>query len=153
MMSVMNATNGKNALTPKVNPKLENKDPFFTARNSDTYLSGKMIGGYVPQSTAQYFQLLALQRGQSIQKTLQQMIEEWNKLQQPEEDLIEDLAIRAFDEYKRRLELLGNKEKPQDFLDNYLKEIQVQLRRHRVMDIEYTTCIIISLKKLIKQEV
>lgn len=159
-MSVMNAKSGKSALTPKkpkkvkvvveVDPQTVKKDPFETVRDSDTYLSGKMIGGYVPQSTSQYFQLLALHRGQSIQKTLQQMMDDWCKSQEPSEGLTKELADRAFQEYKRRLiHVKKESQAPEEFLDQYLEEMATRLRRHRVTDPGYVSEIMGRLKGLI----
>lgn len=156
-MNVTNARNGKSALTPKVEETTagpvvpENKDPFHTPRDSVTYLAGKMVGGYVPQPVAQYFQLLALYRGQSIQRTLQQMIEEWMKDKETPAMIIEELAVRAFQEYQRRLDTRGNIPAEQ-FLEDYLLEMGVSMRRHRVTKDEYVLGVVTRLKELILQE-
>lgn len=78
------------------------RDPFEIMNEGASYLTGKLIGGYVSQQAADYLRLLAVYKNSTIQTVLQEIIEEWMQEQEPRWSLIEALADRAYMEWIRR---------------------------------------------------
>lgn len=136
MMNAMIVNFGKNVMTQKKKDNddklMEKKDPFKTERDSDSYLSGKLVGGYVPLPVSQRLRLLAVYNETSIQKTLQQIIIEWTTEKEPENSMIETLADRAYMEWKRRLNEYKIVADTNSRRKAYITEIKERLRRRKL---------------------
>ena len=78
------------------------RDPFGITNEGASYLTGKLVGGYVSQRVTDYLRLLAVYKSNTIQSILEQIIEEWMQEQEPRWSLIEALADRAYMEWIRR---------------------------------------------------
>lgn len=145
-MSVTTVNSGKSASKQKMPDSY--KDPFWTDRDSRTYIDGKLVGGHVPLQLAHYLQLLAVYHEMSIQKTLQTLITEWCEDKEPVGNILDTLADRAYMEWRRRLVSL---ELPTlDTAEDrraYEKEIRERLRKRKVTNEEHVQGVIARLKQ------
>jgi hypothetical protein len=78
------------------------RDPFKIEREGTHYLTGKLVGGYISQRAHAYLRLLAVYSGGSMQSNLQQMLEDWMENKATESFIIDALAERAVEEWRRR---------------------------------------------------
>lgn len=150
------ATYGRSALTLRVEDTaptaLRKLDPFQTARDSETYLRGKLVGGHIPLPLADYLSILALYYEKSIQGTLQTIIQEWCYDREPLESIVMVLADRAYLEWQRRLgEYRINANTPARRAA-YLEEVKDRLRRHKVTNSEHVEAVIAQLSNRMDME-
>ncbi len=146
-MSAMNAKSGMNASMQNDDERVlvEQRDPFKTERDSESYIMGKLVGGHIPLPLAQYLQLLALYHEKSIQKTLKTIIQEWCSDKESEDVIIETLADRAYIEWKRRQSeyIIADSSQRRE---KYLKEVADRLKKHKVTKKEYVDGVISQLR-------
>jgi len=103
------------------------RDPFEIINEGASYLTGKLVGGYVSQQAADYLRLLAVYKGNTIQTVLQEIIEEWMQEQEPRWSLIEALADRAYMEWIRRNLDVGG-------WGLYEEEVRSRLQKRKIVD-------------------
>lgn len=148
-MNVTTVNSGKNASRQKMPDYYKN--PFWTDRDSRTYIDGKLVGGYVPLQQAQYLHLLAVYHEMSIQKTLQTLITEWCEGKEPVETILDTLADRAYMEWVRRVNSL---ELPTvDSVEDrqaYEKEVREHLRKRKVTNEEHVQGVIDRLRSCMR---
>ena len=137
-----------NVSKPKIDKDREKRDPFRTDRNSTNYMTGKLVGGYLPQQVAEHFHLLAIYHETNIQHTLQDIIENWCLEKESIPCILETLADRAYMEWTRRISAGADSSKTSQ--DAYLKEIQDWLERHKITSAEYIKTIISQLQSKIE---
>jgi len=107
------------------------ENPFAITNQGPQYLSGKLIGGYLPHSMYNYMRLLAVYSNGSVQSVLKEMIETWMNEKEPEESIIETLADRAYLEWVRRG--LEHNQDPAVWWE-YREEIEKGLKHRKVYD-------------------
>jgi len=103
------------------------RDPFEITNEGTSYLTGKLVGGYVSQRVADYLRLLAVYKSNTIQSILEQIIEEWMQEQEPRWSLIEALADRAYMEWIRRNLDVGG-------WGLYEEEVRSRLQKRKIVD-------------------
>lgn len=126
-----------------------NNNPFSVERASPT--GDKLVGGYVPQQTADYIALLALSQGCSISKLLRSILFLWAKDKLPKEKIIESLINKANRSWIEKLNKSRgktgwktNKEINLKFIE-YKKELRKILRKRKI-DLETIDRIIYGIK-------
>lgn len=82
--------------------EIEKRNPFKGYQPQSAQEHSKMVGGYLPNPLANHLRLLSVYHGRSFQSILQQIILEWCKTQETEEEIIDALAAQAFYEWQRR---------------------------------------------------
>jgi len=101
----------------------------------DILLSGEQqfVGAYLPPQVADYLRLLSVNWGQSVQKTLQRLIDD-KRVDLPENQLVANLANQAVTDWRYRLErgiLSGNKQQQQAFI----YQLRAKLKRKKINEI------------------
>jgi len=134
---------------------LDRKNPFKINRDGMSYMSGKFVGGYVPLRVAEHVQLLALYNGDTIQKTLERMIEEWCSEKETIPCILETLADKAYIEWKRRMSMIPfdiYRAKKQEFQEAYLIEIEDELKKKKMINREHIREISTKVRDRFKME-
>ncbi len=112
--------------------KLDRKkaSPFRTAQEST-----KFIGAFLPPPLVDQVRLVAVARGQSLQKLVQEVLQNWS---QWSPDAIPEVAItclaeRAISEWERRVAAGAVKDSKRQ-VTQFLKEVASELRRKKLAE-------------------
>ncbi len=116
----------------------------FQPRQQEKKEDHRMIGGYFPLHIADRLRLLSIYYEESVQGTLQAIIENWisENADKTDDVILEDLSARACSEWRRRTggRKAGKKEK-----EEYVKEMGSILKRRKMPE-QYIDALLKALK-------
>ena len=90
------------------------------------------IGAYVPEHMVHYLRLVSLRDGQSVQKIIQQLVEEEME-RTPTEEVIDEIAWQVIEAWPRPRDGAGQDPKARE---NFWRETEDLLNRKKIRDVD-----------------